>query len=66
MPTPTTNTELISLDGWTLRVRPAQTADPRLLVLLHGWTGDENSMWIFAKRLSPAYWMIAPDRKSVV
>jgi phospholipase/carboxylesterase len=31
-----------------------------LLVLIHGWTGDENSMWVFTRRLSPAYWMIAP------
>lgn len=60
MPTPTTNTELLSLGGWTFRARASQATAPRLLVLLHGWTGDENSMWIFAKRLSPAYWMIAP------
>jgi len=30
------------------------------LVLLHGWTGDENSMWVFTRRLTSAYWMIAP------
>jgi phospholipase/carboxylesterase len=34
--------------------------NPRLLVLLHGWTGDENSMWIFTRGLSPDYWIIAP------
>ncbi len=59
MPT-ATDTQLISFYGWTLRARPSQTASPRLLVLLHGWTGDENSMWIFTRRLSHAYWMIAP------
>jgi phospholipase/carboxylesterase len=31
-----------------------------LLVLLHGWTGDENSMWIFTRGLSSDYWMMAP------
>jgi len=30
------------------------------VVLLHGWTGDENSMWIFTRGLSPDYWMMAP------
>ncbi len=59
MPT-ATDTKLISFDDWTLRVHPSQSANPRLLVLIHGWTGDENSMWIFTRRLSPDYWMIAP------
>ena len=55
-----TNTELISFGDWTLRVRATESKSPRLLVLLHGWTGDENSMWIFTRGLSPDYWMIAP------
>jgi phospholipase/carboxylesterase len=55
-----TDTDLISFGHWTLRARPSQSQDPRLLVLLHGWTGDENSMWIFTRKLSPNYWMIAP------
>ncbi|MBI5952931.1 MAG: hypothetical protein HY865_14840 [Chloroflexi bacterium] len=61
MPT-ATDTKLVIFDGWTLRVHaPAnRLAAPRMLVLLHGWTGDENSMWVFTKRLSPNYWMIAP------
>src|SRR5687768_7895127 len=29
-------------------------------MLIHGWTGDENSMWVFTRNLSPDYWMIAP------
>jgi phospholipase/carboxylesterase len=29
-------------------------------VLVHGWTGDENSMWVFARSLRPDYWIIAP------
>jgi phospholipase/carboxylesterase len=31
-----------------------------LLLLIHGLTGDENSMWVFARNLSSTYWMIAP------
>jgi phospholipase/carboxylesterase len=30
------------------------------LLLLHGWTGDENSMWIFMRNFPPNYWIIAP------
>jgi phospholipase/carboxylesterase len=55
-----TDTELISFGDWALRVRASQSPSPRLLVLLHGWTGDENSMWIFTRGLSPGYWMMAP------
>ena len=55
-----TDTELISFNDWILRVRASQSAAPRLLVLIHGWTGDENSMWIFTRGLSRGYWMIAP------
>ena len=55
-----TNTELTEFNDWALRVRASQSASPRLLVLIHGWTGDENSMWIFTRGLSPDYWMIAP------
>ena len=55
-----TNTELIEFNNWTLRVRASQSVNPRLLVLIHGWTGDENSMWVFARGISSDYWMIAP------
>jgi phospholipase/carboxylesterase len=55
-----TNSELISFNDWTLRVRASQSKNPRLLVLIHGWTGDENSMWVFTRGLSPDYWIIAP------
>ncbi|MDD2921024.1 MAG: hypothetical protein PHQ36_01960 [Anaerolineales bacterium] len=55
-----TNTQLITYGDWTLRVRASNSPNPRLLLLLHGWTGDENSMWIFTRALSPDYWMVAP------
>ena len=31
-----------------------------VLLLLHGWTGDENVMWIIASRLPGNYLMISP------
>ena len=54
------NSGLITFNDWTLRVRESHSERPRLLLLIHGWTGDENSMWVFTRGLSPHYWMIAP------
>lgn len=51
---------LIQFHGWTMRVRPAEGQTTRLLLLLHGWTGDENSMWVFVHKLPSSYWMVAP------
>lgn len=33
---------------------------PRLMLLIHGLTGDENSMWVFARGMPGQYWMVAP------
>jgi phospholipase/carboxylesterase len=54
------NTLLIMFKDWTLRVREATASSPRVLLLIHGLTGDENSMWVFAWNLSSHYWMVAP------
>jgi phospholipase/carboxylesterase len=54
------NTMLISFNDWTLRIRESAQPAPRYLILIHGLTGDEDSMWVFARDLSPAYWMVAP------
>jgi len=59
MPDPS-NTELVEFNNWTLRIRESTQTPSRLLLLLHGLTGDENSMWVFAKDLPKHYWMIAP------
>ena len=56
------DTELTEIEGRTLRIRksrePAQKS--RLLLLIHGFTGDENSMWVFARDLPSHYWIVAP------
>jgi len=59
MPGPS-NTALISFKGWTLRIREAIPPVRRLMLLIHGLTGDENVMWIFARNLPEDTWMIAP------
>jgi phospholipase/carboxylesterase len=54
------DTELITFQNWILRVRVATQKPARLLLLLHGWTGDENSMWVFMRNFPLDYWIIAP------
>ena len=53
------DTELIQYEGWTLRVHSSRNPK-RLLLLIHGLTGDENVMWVFARDLPAHYWMLAP------
>lgn len=54
------NTSLVTFNGWTLRIRESTHQAPRLLCLIHGHTGDENSMWVFARGMPAHYWMVAP------
>lgn len=49
---------LTIFENWTLRVRTG--SGKRILLLLHGWTGDENSMALFARNLPSDYWVIIP------
>lgn len=51
---------LITFKDWTLRVRQSTHPSPRLLLLIHGLTGDEDSMWVFVRDLPSQYWMVAP------
>ncbi len=54
-------TKTIEIDDWVLRIRKPEGDGPHpVVLLLHGWTGDENSMWIFASRLPSHYLLIAP------
>ncbi len=48
-------------NGWLLRIRPPQDpANARLLLLIHGWTGNEDVMWVFARDIPADYAIIAP------
>jgi phospholipase/carboxylesterase len=47
--------------SWTVRQRvPVSPKNREVILLLHGWTGDENAMWIFARRLPQNAYLIAP------
>lgn len=59
MPAPN-DPQLIEFENWTLRVQPAKGKEPRLLLLIHGLTGDENSMWVFVRNFPEEYWRISP------
>ena len=51
----------INADGILFKVRPPSVADSeKVIILLHGWTGDENSMWIFTPRLPGNALLLAP------
>jgi phospholipase/carboxylesterase len=55
------NAETLVLDGWTLRRSVPDVPGPHpLMLLLHGWTGNEDVMWIFANRLPKNALMVAP------
>lgn len=51
-------TTLVTFEDWTLRILPSP--GKRILLMLHGWTGDENSMWVFARNFPDEYFIIAP------
>ncbi|MEX1247991.1 MAG: alpha/beta fold hydrolase [Anaerolineales bacterium] len=52
----------VQLGSWTLKIRePIQGDKPHpVIILIHGWTGDEGSMWVFAPRLPQNTLLIAP------
>ena len=54
------NTHQMTYNGWTMRVRHATQVPARFLLMLHGWTGDENSMWIFTRKFPEDMWIAAP------
>ena len=49
---------LTTFENWTLRVRPG--TGKRILLLLHGWTGNEDSMSVFTRNFPDDCWIISP------
>lgn len=53
--------ETRQIGAWVVRQRTPNHPPPHALVLLlHGWTGDEKAMWIFAPRLPKNALLVAP------
>ena len=55
------NDNIALIDHWVMRLhRPDGLGPFPVIIMLHGWTGDENSMWVFSPRLSKNALIIAP------
>jgi phospholipase/carboxylesterase len=53
--------DIVQIGDWVVRQKiPGNPGSTRLMLLLHGWTGDENSMWIFTPRIPDHYMILAP------
>lgn len=53
--------EKLVVDEVTVQVhKPVGVGGYPVLLLLHGWTGDEKAMWVFSSRLPKDMLMIAP------
>jgi len=51
----------LQIKDWMLKLRlPPGDGPHPVIFLIHGWTGDEGSMWIFAPRLPKNALLIAP------
>jgi phospholipase/carboxylesterase len=51
----------MNINDWVVRVRVPDDGEMHtVILLLHGWTGDENAMWVFASRLPRKCMLIAP------
>jgi phospholipase/carboxylesterase len=47
--------------GWIVRVQlPTNPKMAKILILIHGLTGDENSMWVFGRQVPGNYLILAP------
>jgi phospholipase/carboxylesterase len=53
--------DTVQIGDWVLRMRIPSGEEPfPVILMLHGWTGDENAMWIFATRFPSQAMLIAP------
>jgi phospholipase/carboxylesterase len=54
------NADLREFRDWKFRYRAAGENPSRLLLLIHGLSGDENSMWVFARNMPANVAVLAP------
>ena len=60
MPIKTNSTTYLH-NSWVFKAfLPSPPVRSDLIILLHGWTGDENSMDIFVRALPRDVWLISP------
>ncbi len=55
------NTEIITINGLIVRILIPDCSGPHpVIIMLHGWTGNEDSMWIFSGRLPGETLLVSP------
>lgn len=55
------NSQVFNLNNWIVRVwQPKSPETKRIILLIHGHTGDENSMTIFTRNLPQDAWIFSP------
>lgn len=55
------NVEERQIGDWIVKQRQPEGVGPFPVIgMLHGWTGDEDSMWVFASRLPKNALLVAP------
>lgn len=55
------SSKTIELEDFTIRLRTPPGSGPHpVVLLLHGWTGDEDVMWVFADKLPKESMILAP------
>ena len=59
--TESNDAQILLLDNWIVRVRPPLAqGNNRVFLMLHGLTGDENSMTVFTRNLPRDAWIFSP------
>lgn len=53
------NLQDLYINNWTLKFHDPGSVQ-RVIFMVHGWTGDENSMWVFGSRMPKDALLIAP------
>lgn len=56
-----TKEKTVTINNLVMRVHQPDGEGPfPVIIMIHGWTGDENSMWVFAPRMPKNALLIAP------
>lgn len=59
--TESNDAQILLLNNWIVRVRsPLTRGNDRVFLMLHGLTGDENSMTVFTRNLPRDAWIFSP------
>ena len=53
--------KVVEINDWHIRIKEPAVVDRNpTILLLHGWSGDESAMWVFARAIPQNHFIIAP------